>query len=79
MALGLTLASSAGLVFGSHADEAFDNAFWPILWIAAGTGVVLLAVRQTRFLGVGVVCRAGASFLVQVGALMTMFFLGGSS
>ena len=78
-ALGLTLAISADLFFESHAGEAFDNAFWPILWIAAGIGVVLLVVRRTRFLGVGIMCGAGASLIVQFGALMTMFFVGGGS
>ncbi|WP_140403883.1 MULTISPECIES: hypothetical protein [unclassified Nocardioides] len=62
VALVLTVAISAGLFFGSHAGEAFDDAFWPILGVTAALGVV---------------CGAGASFLVQVGALMAMFFAGG--
>jgi hypothetical protein len=40
---------------------------------------MLLVLRRTRFVGLGIVCGAGASFVVQVGALMTMFFVGGGS
>lgn len=79
VALVLTVAISAGLFFGSHAGEAFDDAFWPILGVTAAIGVVLLPVRRTRSVGAGVVVGAGASFLVQVGALMAMFFAGGGS
>jgi hypothetical protein len=78
-ALGLSLAISVSLFFGAHAGSAFDDAFWPILWTVAATGVVLLIVRRTRSLGVGVLCGTGASFVVQVGALMTMFIVGGGS
>lgn len=53
VAVTLTLALSATLFFGSQADDAFDNGFWPILWITAGIGVVLLVPRRSRFLGVG--------------------------
>jgi hypothetical protein len=39
---------------------------------------MLLVLRRTRFVVLGIVCGAGASFVVQV-ALMTMFFVGGGS
>jgi hypothetical protein len=78
-ALGLTVAISASLFAASHAGRAFDDAFWPILWIAAGTGVLLLPVRRTRVFGVGVLCGAAASFVVQAGALMSLFIVGGGS
>lgn len=34
--------------------DAFDSAFWPILWASTGVGVLLLAWRATRFFGIGV-------------------------
>ena len=79
VALSLTLATSAALFFGSHAGEAFDSAFWPTIGMAAGIGVVLLAVRRTLSMGVGVVCGACASCSLQVAALLTMFVVGGGS
>ena len=78
-ALLLTASISASLFFQSHAGTAFDNAFWPILDIAAGAGVVLLALRRTRVFAAGVLCGAVASLVLQVGALMIMFFAGGGS
>ena len=78
-ALLLTATISASLFFESHAGTAFDNAFWPILAIAAGTGVLLLALRRTRIFAAGVPCGAVASLVLQVGALMSIFFAGGGS
>ncbi len=73
------MAVSASLFFGSHAGSAFDDAFWPILGVTAGCGVLLLTLRQTRVCAVGVLCDAVASLVVQVGALMMMFFAGRGS
>ncbi|GAA2146458.1 hypothetical protein GCM10009844_22540 [Nocardioides koreensis] len=79
MALLLTLAISTSLFFGSHAGSAFDDAFWPILGVAAGCGVVLLMLRRTRVCAAGVLCGAVASLVLQVGSLMILFFAGGGS
>lgn len=75
----VTVALSAALFFVSHASQPFDNAFFPILGSAAGVGVVLLPVGRTRLFGLGVVCGAGASLVLQSAALISMLFVYGGS
>jgi hypothetical protein len=76
LAFVVTAGLSIALFLGSHAGTAFDRAFFPILGVGVGVGIILAIVRATRPMGWGIVAGTVSSLVVLASLTSILLVLG---